>query len=94
MTAFEAPPATEAPGNFSAKTLHKRAMVAVMALLMAIAGVALVSTDTHTSFPSDRSVLACGNVPGLCPSPPGPSNIAFQFSRFQPAPFSQLVAVT
>lgn len=74
MTAFEAPPATEAPGDFSAKTLHRRTMIAVMALLMAIAGVALVSTDTHSLFPSDRSVLACGTAPGLCPSPPGPSN--------------------
>ncbi len=74
MTAFEAPPATEAPGDFSAKTLHKRTIIAVMALLMAIAGVALVSTETHASFPSDRSVLACGTAPGLCPSPPGPSN--------------------
>jgi hypothetical protein len=73
MTAFEAPPATEAQGNFSAKALHKRTIIAVMALLMAIAGVALVSTETHSSFPSDRSVLACGTAPGLCPSPPGPS---------------------
>jgi hypothetical protein len=74
MTAFEAPLATEAPKDTPAKTLYRRTMVAVMALLMAIAAVALVSTNSHIPFPSDRSVLACGDAPGLCPSPPGPDH--------------------
>ncbi len=74
MTAFEAPLATEAPNDIPAPPLRRRAMVAVMAFLAAIAAVAVVSTNSHVSFP-DRSVLACGDAPGLCP-PPDPSSTA------------------
>lgn len=74
MTAFEEPFTTEAPNDIPALPLHRRAMVAVMAFLAAIAVVAVVSTNNHASFP-DRSVLACGDAPGLCP-PPDPSSTA------------------
>lgn len=74
MTAFEAPPATDAPKVTPAKKWHRRTMVVVTALLMAISAVSLVSTNSHVSGPSDRSVLACGDAPGLCPSPPGPDH--------------------
>lgn len=73
MTAIQAPPATDAPHDLTKKS-HGRIMIAVTALLMAIAGVALVSTNSHAAVPSDRSVLACGDAPGLCPSPPGPAH--------------------
>lgn len=73
MTAIQAPPATDAPQVLT-KKLPGRIMVAVTALLMAIAGVALVSTNSHASGPSDRPALACGDAPGLCPSPPGPAH--------------------
>lgn len=46
-------------------------MVVVMTLLAAIAAAALVPANNHASFPSDRSVLACGSTPGACPNPSG-----------------------
>lgn len=70
MTAFEAPFATEVPNSIRAKSMRRRTMVAIMAFLATIAAIALVPANSHSSFPG-RSVLACGDAPGLCPSPPG-----------------------
>jgi hypothetical protein len=73
MIAFEAPLASETPRNTRALSWHRRTMIAVMALLMAIGAVALVSTNSQIQAPSNHSVLACGSTPGFCPNPPKPT---------------------
>ncbi|MGH3779127.1 MAG: hypothetical protein ACRDRO_00485 [Pseudonocardiaceae bacterium] len=68
MIAFEAPLTGEVPESAQVQSWHRRTMVAVMALLMAIAAVTLVSTNNQ--IPLNHSVLACGSTPGFCPNPP------------------------
>ncbi len=80
MIAFEAPLASETPRNTRAQSLHRRTMIAVMALLMAIGAVALVSTNNQISAPSNHSVLACGSTPGFCPNPPKPEGTVHRAS--------------
>lgn len=72
MIALEPSLTGEVPENAPVQSWHRRAMVAVMALLMAIAGVALVSTNNQIL--SNDTVLACGSTPGFCPNPPKPTS--------------------
>jgi hypothetical protein len=70
MIAFEAPPAGEALENSHAWSFHRRIIIAVVTLLMAVAAVALVAANENAASPSIRTVFACGDTPGFCPNPP------------------------
>lgn len=70
MIAFEAPPAGEALESAHVWSFHRRIIVAVMTLLMAVAAVALVAANENAASPSIHSVFACGDTPGFCPNPP------------------------
>jgi hypothetical protein len=70
MIAFEAPPAGEALESAHAWSFHRRIVIAVMSLLMAVAAVALVNANENSASPSIHTVFACGDTPGFCPNPP------------------------
>ena len=70
MIAFEALSASEALESAHARSFHRRIVIAVMTLLMAVAAVALVSANETAVSPSMHTVLACGDTPGFCPNPP------------------------
>lgn len=66
MTGFETLPENEDRRSAPVQSLHRRTMMAVIALLVAIAAAALAPAGTHASPPSGGLVLACGSSPGPC----------------------------